>query len=96
MLLSERLQDFASEVSGAATYAPDLYPDWSYVNYEENISELKKLWAEIRPILRVELDKAEFIENKLQEAFRAFDVGENELGRDAMWEIYNLGVKTLR
>jgi hypothetical protein len=96
MSLTERLADFAGAVSGAATHAPDGYPEWSYETYETNMADIKKLWAEIRPQLKRDLEQAAFIDSTLQEAFTAFDTGEKEKGQLAMWDIYNLGVKKLR
>lgn len=37
-----------------------------------------------------------FIDTKLKEGFDAFDRGDKETGRDAMWAIYNLQLRTLR
>ncbi|NHZ34310.1 hypothetical protein F0185_12025 [Massilia sp. CCM 8692] len=57
--------------------------------------EIKALWSTIRPDLKQDLEKTEFIDIKLQEAFRAFDMGDNEVGRDALWDVYNSGIRTL-
>ncbi|WP_454733428.1 MULTISPECIES: hypothetical protein [Cupriavidus] len=59
------------------------------------MADLKALWAEIRPQLKNDLDRAAFIEGKLDEMFKAFDEGERERGRDAVWAIYNLRVQSL-
>lgn len=96
MSLREKLDDFAGAVGRAGTDAPDEYPEWSYITYESNMADIRELWMEIRPKLKRDVDKALFIDNKLQEAFSAFDANEKEKGRDAMWDIYNLDLIDLR
>ena len=95
MSLIEKLRDFAGALT-SATFAPDDYPSWGYVTYESNMADLKDLWAEIRPKLKKDLDKSEFIDSKLQKAFAAFGAKDKETGQDAILAIYNLDVKTLR
>lgn len=95
MSLKEKLRDFAGALT-SATFAPDDYPSWGYVTYESNMADLKQLWSEIRPKLKNNADKCEFIDHKLQEAFAAFDLGEEDKGLDAIMAIYNLNVKQLR
>lgn len=95
MPLQERLADFAGALT-SATDAPDGYPVWGYVTYESNMADLRVLWAEIREKLKRDQDKVGFIDEKLQEAFTAFDAGEKDKGVDAILSIYNLGVKKLR
>ncbi|MBI2308394.1 MAG: hypothetical protein HYU78_13910 [Rhodocyclales bacterium] len=60
------------------------------------MADLKELWVEIREKLKRDQDKVPFIDEKLQEAFTAFDAGEKEKGVDAILAIYNLQVKKLR
>ncbi|MFD2365677.1 hypothetical protein [Pseudoduganella sp. GCM10020061] len=60
------------------------------------MGDIKELWAEIRPKLKKDSDKAEFIDGKLREAFAAFDAKETQKGQDAILAIYNLDVKKLR
>lgn len=91
----EKLRDFAGALT-SATFAPDEYPSFGYVTYESNMADLKELWGEIRPKLKTDLNKAAFIDDKLQEAFAAFEANEKEAGQDAILAIYNLGVKRLR
>lgn len=94
--LSEKLLDFAGAISSAGTDAPDEYPEWSYRSFEADMSDIKELWSEIRPKLKQDVEKADFVDGKLQEAFAAFDAGEKEKGRKAMLAIYNLGIRTLK
>jgi hypothetical protein len=95
MSLVEKLRDFAGALT-SATDAPDDYPTWGYVTYESNMADLKELWAEIRPQLKKDVEQAEFIDGKLQEAFIAFEAKEKSKGRKAILAIYNLDVKKLR
>ena len=96
MLLEERLADFSGSVGAAGTRAPDGYPQWGHWNYETHMSDIKELWADIRPQLKRDVDQASFIDSKLQEMFAAFESGEKEKGRAAAWAIYNSGVEKLR
>ena len=96
MSLKEKLSDFAGSLAAAMDYPPDDYPEWSYMTYETHMADLKELWAEIRAKLKKDVDKIEFIDNKLQEAFTAFDAKEKDKGVKAIAAIYNLEVKKLR
>ena len=95
MSLSERLKDFAGALT-SATDGPDDYPDWGHVTYESNMADLKELWSEIRPQLKRDFEKAAWVDAKLQEMFTAFDAGEKDKGRAAVWAIYNSEVKNLQ
>ena len=95
MSLKERLADFAGALT-SATDAPDNYPFPEFQSYEGNMADLKELWATIRPQLTRDLEQAEFIDGKLQEMRAAFDAGDKETGRKAVWAIYNLKVEKLR
>ena len=95
MPLSERLADFAGALSSAVD-APDEYPFPEYVNFESNMADLRALWAEIRPQLVRDPDKAQLVDRKLTEMFAAFESGEKAKGRAAVMTIYNLKVETLQ
>ncbi len=95
MSLTEKLRDFAGALAVASTDAPDDYPEWGYTTYESNMADLKELWAEILPKLKKDLEKTAFIDDKLQEAFAAFEAKEKDTGRKATLAIYNLDVKNL-
>jgi len=94
--LAELLDDFAGVVSGMASSAPDEYPEWSYDSYESQVADIQQLWSAIRPRLNRDLAEAAFVDQKLQEALQAFREERKDTGRNAMWAIYNLGVKELR
>ena len=96
MTFKEKLLDFAGSLATATDYPPDDYPEWSYLTYETHMADLRELWAEIRAQLKKDVDKVEFIDGKLQEAFAAFDAKEKNKGRKAILAIYNLDVKKLR
>jgi hypothetical protein len=96
MSLRQILDDFAGSIGSAATNAPDEYADWSSITYETNMADIKELWASIRPQLKRDLGKAEWVDSKLQEMISAFDAGEKERGRKAAWALYNAEVTKLR
>lgn len=96
MTLAEKLNDVAAAVSTAATHAPDAYPDWGFVTYDGNMADIRELWSEIQPKTKKDINKATFVDGKLQDAYRAFHVGDKETGQNALWEIYNSGIKNLR
>lgn len=96
MSLREHLQNFGDSIAGATMNAPDEYPEWSNLTYETHMADLKDLWATIRPQIKRDLVQAEFVDNKLQEMFAAFDAGEKDKGRKAAWALYNSDVAKLR
>lgn len=96
MPLSEVLKDFAGAVATALACAPDDYKEYSYDNYENNKADIFDLWSKIQPGLKRDLDKAEFIDDRLRAAFAAYDKGDKDTGQRAMADIYNLQVKKLR
>ncbi|HVZ47135.1 MAG TPA: hypothetical protein VHA82_25225 [Ramlibacter sp.] len=96
MALKECLADFTGSIGAAATKAPDDYLKSSHWTYEAHKADLVNLWTEIRPQLRCDMDKVQFIDDKLREMISAFDAGEKEKGRDAAWAIYNLKPERLR
>ncbi|WP_211209781.1 hypothetical protein [Uliginosibacterium gangwonense] len=96
MSLREKLADSEGSLATATDYPPNDYPVWSYWTYETHMADLKELWAEIRESLKRDHDKVPFIDEKLQEAFAAFDAGEKDRGVKAILAIYNLEVDQLR
>jgi hypothetical protein len=100
--LSEKLMNFAGSVS-AATDAPDAYPDFRVelsgdmeTAYQINRQTVLDDWAEVRRLIKRDLDKVAIIDECLGIAFSAFDAGNKDLGRAKMFEIYNLGLRKLR
>jgi hypothetical protein len=76
-------------VVGGTIDAPDRYPDW-HPDWEHHRSELLKYWSAAKPLIRVDIDKAELIDLKLDEALASFDRGEREPGQSLMVKIYNV------
>ena len=91
----ELLLNFAGALA-SATSAPDRYPLPEYMNYEQIMKDLRLFWAEIKPNIKFDLEKKDFIDRKLHEVFEAFESGANERGIDAVLAIYNCNVKNLR
>jgi hypothetical protein len=89
MISKDLLGDFAGAISGAATDAPDKYPDWSYWTFETHMADIKDLWGKIRLQLLADEEMTKFIDEKLQYMFSAFECGDNDGGRTAAWAIYN-------
>lgn len=96
MSLREDLQNFVDSIGAAGSNAPDEYAEWSSWTYETHMTDIKGLWAFIRPQLKRDLEQAEFVDNKLQEMFAAFDAGEKDKGRKVAWALYNAEVVKLR
>ena len=96
MSLREYLADFEGAIGGAASYAPDDYPKQSYRTYESNVDDIKSLWARIRLTIQHDAASVAFVDLRLSEAFKAFDSGDKEKGQQAMWDIYNLGLRKLK
>ena len=94
--LAEILRDLAGAIGSLATFAPNDYPEWSYQSYSSGAEDVKELWPRIRARLRVDIEAAAFIDKTLEKAFAAFDAGDKEEGRAAMWSIYNLNLQKLR
>lgn len=56
---------------------------------------IRALCSEIMPLLKHDLDKAEFSNASLQLALSAFTAGDKEKGQQAVLDIYNIGIKKL-
>ncbi len=96
MSLSEKLLDFKGAISTSAINAPDEYPEWSYITYESNMADIKELWVYIHPQIKKNIEQVEFVDEKLNDMFMAFDQGDKEGGQQAAWDIYNSEVEKLR
>lgn len=89
MISKDLLGDFAGAISGAATDAPDNYPEWSYWTFETHMADIKELWSKLRPQLLADEELTRFIDEKLQHMLSAFESDDNDRGRAAAWAIYN-------
>lgn len=104
--MKNRLADYLADLAGAvatATNAPDQYPDYLVEicggmaeTYQMNRDRVFEAWAGARPGLKRDLDKASFIESRLESAFSAFDRGDRGLGQELIFEVYNLQLRKLR
>ncbi|MFJ2991222.1 hypothetical protein [Pandoraea sp. NPDC087047] len=94
MSLKERLSDLSGAVASAMVYAHDEYPEWR--SYEAHREDLYDLWAEIRPKLKRDLERAEYVDRMLREMIGAFDAGEKERGRKLACDLYNFDIEKLR
>lgn len=101
--LPEILADLSSDVSVAASDAPDEYPDYLVEicgsmeeTYSDNKETLLSDWSEARALLKRDVDKVALIDAKLKEAFDAFDAGNRDTGRRIMREIHELDLRNLR
>jgi hypothetical protein len=88
--LVKALQLFKENVVGGTMQPPDNYPEWNRDGYSGHRKELLDLWAEIKPRLKRDLDKAEYIDEHLALAIASFDKGEREPGQSLMVKIYNV------
>jgi len=89
MISKDLLGDFAGAISGAATDAPDNYPEWGYWTFETHMADIKELWSKLRPQLLADEGLTRLVDEKLQYMFSAFESGDNERGRAAALAIYN-------
>lgn len=83
-------------VGHAASYAPDEYPEWSYSSYASQKTDILDLWSKIFPRITKDVGQANFVDQKIKEAFAAFDDGDKARGRQALWDIYNAKPERLR
>lgn len=90
------LDDLAGSVGAAAAMAPDEYDPGLAVNYENNMADIRELWATARPRIKLDLDKAEMLDRQLSAMFSAFEAGNKKLGRKIAWDIYNFRPEKLR
>lgn len=96
MTLAKTFEDFIGAVANAATYAPDEYPEWSYASYDIHKTDILNFWSQILPRIKKDLEQANFVDQKVKEAFSAFDEGDKARGRQALWDIYNAKPEKMR
>lgn len=88
--LAETLELFTENVVSGTLRAPDNYPEWNTLGYARHRSELLRLWAEIKPRIKRDLDNVAYIDEHLTLAIASFDRGEREPGQSLMVKIYNV------
>lgn len=103
MPFKQDLQLFAECIIAVGINSPDKYPSWmlEYGKSQEEIFdqdslEIKELWEKIKIKIKIDIEKSELINQKLNEMFTAFSNGENEKGRDIALDIYLMDVKILK
>lgn len=64
--------------------------------YQMNKQAVLEDWEEVKGLLKRDTDKIPFIDERLHFAFSAFDEGKKEIGKAAMFEVYNLQLRKLR
>ena len=88
--LAETLSLFKDNVVGGTIRAPDNYPDWNTLGYTRHRAELLRLWGEVKPRIKHDIDKVAYIDEHLALAIASFDRGEREPGQSLMVKIYNV------
>lgn len=78
------------------TMAPDDYIFPEFMNYEDNKSLVLNSWQKVKPKIKINLDTAQIIDEKIAAMFLAYDSGEKSKGRKLTYELYNLTNQKLR
>ncbi|HFX6240684.1 TPA: hypothetical protein ACIFC5_002565 [Acinetobacter baumannii] len=88
MSLKEKLGELEDALLTLAHCAPDDYNEWRLEYFptqeaihEEEIKDLRALWSEIRPKIKKDLVKADYVGVKLQEMMDAFNRGDKDEGK---------------
>ncbi|MGN5725142.1 hypothetical protein ACNQOS_07790 [Acinetobacter calcoaceticus] len=97
MSLKEKLGELTDSLVTVAHCAPDDYDEWllkyfptQEAIHEERIKDLRELWSEIRPKIKKDLVKADYVGVKLQEMTDAFDKGDKSEGQKIARELADL------
>jgi len=97
MSLREKLGELEDSLVTVMHCAPDDYNEWllKYLPtqeaiHEERIKDLRELWSEIRPKIKKDLVKADYVGVKLQEMMDAFDKGDKSEGQKIARELADL------
>ncbi len=61
-----------------------------------SVERLHEYWQALRPLIKRDVDKIPFIEERMQAALASFAHGKREPGRTLLMEIYNLPLRKLR
>ena len=91
----ESLEDLAACIAVAADIAPDAYPAWSD-GFGAHFTATMLLWAEIRPQLRRDIEKAQRIDAGLLKMATALEVGDPGGFREAARTLHGLDISKLR
>ncbi|KCX50556.1 hypothetical protein J524_4413, partial [Acinetobacter baumannii 496487] len=93
----EKLGELEDSLVTVEYCAPNNYNGWLFEYFptqeaihEEQMKDLRVLWSEIRPKIKKDLVKADYVEIKIQEMIDAFDNGEKIEGRKIARELADL------
>ncbi|MEJ7582201.1 hypothetical protein WKI22_16980 [Acinetobacter baumannii] len=88
MSLKEKLGELEDSLVTVEYCAPNNYNGWLFEYFptqeaihEEQMQDLRVLWSEIRPKIKKDLVKADYVGVKLQEMMDAFDKGDKDEGK---------------
>jgi len=97
MSLKEKLGELEDSLVSVEYCAPDNYNEWllkyfptQEAIHEERMKDLRELWSEIRPKIKKDLVKADYVEIKLQEMMDAFNRGDKDEGKKIAGELADL------
>jgi len=97
MSLKEKLGELEDSLVTVEYCAPDNYNEWllkyfptQEAIHEEQMKDLRQLWSEIRPKIKKDLMKADYVGVKLQEMMDAFDKGDKDDGKKIAGELADL------
>ncbi|MGN5725143.1 hypothetical protein ACNQOS_07795 [Acinetobacter calcoaceticus] len=97
MSLKQKLGELEDSLVTVMHCAPDDYNEWllkyfptQEAIHEERIKDLRELWSEIRPKIKKDLVKADYVGVKLQEMMDAFDNGDKSEGQKIAGELGDL------
>ena len=97
MSLKQKLGELEDSLVTVMHCAPDDYNEWllkyfptQEAIHEERIKDLRELWSEIRPKIKKDLVKADYVGVKLQEMMDAFDNGDKSEGQKIARELADL------
>jgi hypothetical protein len=97
MFLKEKLGELEDSLVTVEYCAPDNYNEWllkyfptQEAIHEERMKDLRELWSEIRPKIKKDLVKADYVEIKLQEMMDAFNRGDKDEGKKIAGELADL------
>ncbi|NUF24836.1 hypothetical protein HUN23_18995, partial [Acinetobacter oleivorans] len=97
MSLKEKLGELEDSLVTVEYCAPDNYNEWllkyfptQEAIHEERMKDLRELWSEIRPKIKKDFVKADYVGVKLQEMMDAFDKGDKDDGKKIAGELADL------
>lgn len=77
----ELARNLSEEIGAAAAMAPNEYGPGGYTAYKNNMADIREFWAQIKPKLKHDAGRSDFIEKQVAAMIEAFDAGDKKLGR---------------